>query len=179
MVISSYTYNPGTLVTWEDENMEKALVSGIAHDKNQARITIIKVPDKPGISAKIFGAIAEKNINVDVIVQNASEEGFTDISFTVPRNEADKAYDVLKSIIKEIGASEIEVRKDIAKVSIVGVGMRSHPGVAAKMFDTLAKEGINILMITTSEIKVSCIIEEKYLELAVRALHTAFGLDQE
>ncbi|HHS48424.1 MAG TPA: aspartate kinase [Desulfurella acetivorans] len=179
MVISSYTYNPGTLVTWEDENMEKALVSGIAHDKNQARITIIKVPDKPGISAKIFGAIAEKNINVDVIVQNASEEGFTDISFTVQRNEADKASDVLKPVIKEIGASEIKVRKDIAKVSIVGVGMRSHPGVAAKMFDTLAKEGINILMITTSEIKVSCIIEEKYLELAVRALHTAFGLDQE
>ncbi|WP_291490224.1 aspartate kinase [Desulfurella sp.] len=179
MVISSYTYNPGTLVTWEDENMEKVLVSGIAHDKNQARITITKVPDKPGISARIFGAIAEKNINVDVIVQNASEAGFTDISFTVARNEAEKAVDVLKPIIKEIGASDIEIRKDISKVSIVGVGMRSHPGVAAKMFDTLAKEGINILMITTSEIKVSCIIEEKYLELAVRALHSAFGLDKE
>ncbi len=179
MVISSYTYNPGTLVTWEDENMEKVLVSGIAHDKNQARITITKVPDKPGVSAKIFGTVAEKNINGEVIVQNASEDGYTDISFTVARNEADKAQEALKSVIKEIGASDIEVRKDISKVSIVGVGMRSHPGVASKMFDTLAKEGINILMITTSEIKVSCIIEEKYLELAVRALHSAFGLDKE
>ncbi len=180
MVLSSFTFNKGTLVTKEDENMEKILVSGVAQDKNQARLKINNVKDEPGIAAMIFNTIAENNINVDVIVQNVSDDGrFTDISFTTPKDDADKAFDLLKQLASKIGAGDVSINRDVAKVSIVGVGMRSHPGVAAKMFDALAKEGINIRAISTSEIKVSCIIDEKYTELAVRTLHEAFELDKE
>ncbi len=177
MVLSSFTFNKGTLVTKEDENMEKILVSGIAQDKNQARLKINNVKDEPGIASMIFNTIAKNNINVDVIVQNVSDDGrTTDISFTVPREDADKAYELLKELSKTIDAGDVSINKDVAKVSIVGVGMRSHPGVAAKMFDALAKEGVNIRAISTSEIKVSCLIDEKYTELAVRTLHDAFNL---
>ncbi|AEA33015.1 aspartate kinase [Hippea maritima] len=180
MVLSSFTFNPGTLVTKEDKDMEKIVVSGIAQDKNQARLKINKVEDKPGVAAKIFDKIAANNINVDMIVQNVSDDGkTTDISFTVQRDEADKAFDVLKRLADELKAGEVSINKDVAKVSVVGVGMRSHPGVAAKMFETLARENINIRAISTSEIKISCLIDEKYTELAVRSLHEAFGLDKE
>jgi len=180
MVLSSFTFNKGTLVTKEDKDMERIVVSGIAHDKNQARLKINNVKDEPGIAAMIFNEIAKNNINVDMIVQNVSDDGrATDISFTVQRDDADKAYDVLKEISKKIDAGDVSLNKDVAKVSVVGVGMRSHPGVAAKMFDTLAKENINIRAISTSEIKISCLIDEKYTELAVRALHEAFELDKE
>ena len=180
MVLSSFTFNKGTLVTKEDENMEKILVSGIAQDKNQARLKINNVKDEPGIASMIFNTIAKNNINVDVIVQNVSDDGrTTDISFTVPREDADKAYELLKDLAKTIDAGDVSINKDVAKVSIVGVGMRSHPGVAAKMFDALAKEGVNIRAISTSEIKVSCLIDEKYTELAVRTLHDAFNLSEE
>ena len=180
MVLSSFTFNKGTLVTKEDENMEKILVSGIAQDKNQARLKINNVKDEPGIASMIFNTIAKNNINVDVIVQNVSDDGrTTDISFTVPREDADKAYELLKDLAKTIDAGDVSINKYVAKVSIVGVGMRSHPGVAAKMFDALAKEGVNIRAISTSEIKVSCLIDEKYTELAVRTLHDAFNLSEE
>ncbi len=180
MVLSSFTFNKGTLVTKEDEDMEKILVSGIVQDKNQARLKINNVKDEPGIASMIFNTIAENNINVDVIVQNVSDDGrTTDISFTVPKDEADRAFNLLKELSKKIDAGEVSINKDISKVSVVGVGMRSHPGVAAKMFDTLAKEGINIKAISTSEIKISCLIEEKYTELAVRSLHDAFNLSDE
>jgi aspartate kinase len=180
MVLSSFTFNKGTLVTKEDENMEKILVSGVAQDKNQARLKINNVKDEPGIAAKIFNTVAENNINVDVIVQNVSDDGkFTDISFTTTKDEADKAFELLHKLSKEIEAGDVSINRDVAKVSIVGVGMRSHPGVAAKMFNALAQEGVNIRAISTSEIKVSCIIDEKYTELAVRTLHDAFDLDKE
>ncbi len=180
MVLSSFTFNKGTLVTKEDENMEKILVSGIAQDKNQARLKINRVKDEPGIASKIFNTIASNNINVDVIVQNVSDDGrTTDISFTVPRDDAEKAYELLMNLAKNIDAGDVTLNKDVAKVSIVGVGMRSHPGVAAKMFDSLANEGINIRAISTSEIKVSCLIDEKYTELAVRTLHDSFNLGNE
>ncbi len=180
MVLSSFTFNKGTLVTKEDENMEKILVSGIAQDKNQVRLKINNVKDEPGIASRIFNMIAKNNINVDVIVQNVSDDGkTTDISFTVPRDDADKAYELLKELSKTIEAGEVSINKDVAKVSIVGVGMRSHPGVAAKMFDALAKEGVNIKAISTSEIKISCLIDEKYTELAVRTLHDVFHLEEE
>ena len=177
MVLSSFTFNKGTLVTKEDDDMEKILVSGVAQDKNQARLKINNVKDEPGIASQIFNTIAENNINVDIIVQNVSDDGkATDISFTVPRDDADKAFDLLKDLSKKLNAGDVSINTDVAKVSIVGVGMRSHPGVAAKMFDSLAKEGINIRAISTSEIKVSCLIDEKYTELAVRTLHDAFHL---
>ncbi len=179
MVVSSFTFNPGTLVTKEDENMEKILVSGVAHDKNQVRLKISNVKDSPGMASKIFNTIAKNNINVDVIVQNVSNENnTTDISFTVTKEDADKAYNLLQNLAKEVKSGDVSINKDIAKVSIVGVGMRAHPGVASTMFEALAKEGINIRAISTSEIKVSCIIDEKYTELAVRALHDAFGLGE-
>ena len=180
MVISSFTFNPGTLVTKEDKDMEKIVVSGIAYDKNQARLKINDVKDEPGIAAKIFNEIAANNINVDMIVQNVSDDGTkTDISFTVSRDDAEKAFEILKKISREIDAGKVSMNKDVAKVSVVGVGMRSHPGVAAKMFYTLSRENINIRAISTSEIKISCLIDEKYTELAVRSLHDAFELDKE
>ncbi len=178
-VRSTFSEDEGTLIKEEDETMERVVVRGIAHNKNEARITVERVPDKPGIAAKLFDALAEANIPVDMIVQNVSVDGYTDISFTVEKNDAAKAERITKEVAEEIGARGI-IRDDrIAKVSVVGLGMRSHAGVAGKVFETLAKYGINILMISTSEIKISCIIDEKFTELAVRVLHEAFGLDRD
>jgi aspartate kinase len=179
VVRSSFNGNPGTLVTKEDEEMEEVAVSGIAYDKNQAKITLMGVPDKPGIAAKIFKGIADAAIVVDMIVQNISSDGkATDISFTVPKTDSKKAMKLTEDIARELGAKGVDLREDIAKISIVGVGMRTHSGVAAQMFDVLAKHGVNIMAISTSEIKVSCLIDAKYTELAVRVLHEAFGLEK-
>jgi len=178
-VRSTFSEDEGTLIKEEDETMERVVVRGIAHNKNEARITVERVPDKPGIAAKLFDALAEANIPVDMIVQNVSVDGFTDISFTVEKNDAPKAEKITMEVAKEIGARGVIRDDKIAKVSIVGLGMRSHAGVAGKVFETLAKYGINILMISTSEIKISCIIDEKFTELAVRVLHEAFGLDKD
>ncbi len=178
-VRSTFAEDEGTLIKEEDETMERVIVRGIAHNKNEARITVERVPDKPGIAAKIFDALADANIPVDMIVQNVSVDGFTDISFTVEKNDASKAERITKKVAEEIGARGVIRDDKIAKVSIVGLGMRSHAGVAGKVFETLAKYGINILMISTSEIKISCIIDEKFTELAVRVLHEAFELDKE
>jgi aspartate kinase len=177
VVRSSFNDNAGTLVVEEDRDMENVVVSGIAYDKNQAKITVVDVPDRPGIAGKLFDAIADANIIVDIIVQNVSSDGKSaDISFTVPKTDSKRALEVTESVAKELGAKRVDMREDISKVSIVGVGMRTHSGVAAKMFRTLAGHSINILMISTSEIKVSCIIDLKYTELAVRVLHETFGL---
>ncbi|MBS1115878.1 MAG: lysC [candidate division NC10 bacterium] len=175
-VRSSFNDNPGTMVVKEDAAMEKVVVSGIAYNKQEAKITITRVADRPGISATLFGRVADANIVVDMIVQNMSQDGSTDISFTVPRTDYARAQDIVRAVAKEIGAGKVIGDDKIAKVSIVGVGMRTHSGVAARMFETLGREKINILMISTSEIKVSCVIEAKYAELAVRVLHEAFGL---
>jgi aspartate kinase len=177
VVRSSFNYNPGTLVVEEDKGMENVVVSGIAYDKNQAKITLVNVPDRPGIAAKLFDTIAGANIIVDMIVQNISSDGkFADISFTVPKTEMKKSLEVSEKIAKELGTERVDKRDDISKVSIIGVGMRSHSGVAAKMFQVLAAHNINIMMISTSEIKVSCVIDLKFTELAVRVLHEAFDL---
>jgi aspartate kinase len=177
VVRSSFNDNPGTLVTKEDEDMEQVVVSGVAHDLNQAKITVMGVPDRPGIAAKLFRGIADANIVVDMIVQNISGDGkATDISFTVPKTDSKKALKLTEDIAKELDAKGVDLREDIAKISVVGVGMRTHSGVAAQMFDTLAKHSVNIMAISTSEIKVSCLIEAKYTELAVRVLHDAFEL---
>lgn len=177
VVRSSFNDNPGTLVIKEDEDMEKVVVSGIAHDVNQAKITVMGVPDKPGIAARLFKGIADANVVVDMIVQNISSDGkATDISFTVPKTDSKKTLRLTEEIASELGARGVDLREDIAKISIVGVGMRTHSGVAAHMFDTLARHGINIIAISTSEIKVSCLIDAKYTELAVRVLHDAFEL---
>jgi len=177
-VRSSFVEGEGTYVVWEDQAMERVVVSGIAYDKNQARITVTRVLDRPGIAAKLFGAVAETGIVVDMIVQNSGQDGFTDISFTVSKADFQKAYDVIGKVAHEIGAGEVLGDERIAKVSIVGVGMRTHSGVAAKMFDALAKHNINIMMISTSEIAVSCVIDAKFAELAVRVLHEAFQLGE-
>ncbi|MFY0522341.1 aspartate kinase [Archangium gephyra] len=177
-VKSSFTDDPGTLVCEEDKSMENVIVSGIAYDKNEAKLAISGVPDIPGVAARIFGALDEQNVVVDLIVQTASKDGKTDLSFTVGKTDLVKAKEVVERVAKEINAGGVETDGDVAKVSIVGVGMRNHSGVAAKMFQILASEGINIQLISTSEIKVSCLIQSKYTELAVRALHTAFGLDK-
>ncbi len=175
-VRSSFTRNPGTLLVQEDRDMEKVAVSGVAYDKNEAKITITRVVDRPGIAAKLFGRVAEAGIVVDMIVQNISQDGHTDISFTVPRADFHKAMELVDGLARDIGADQVLGDDRIAKVSIVGVGMRTHSGVAARMFAALAEHSINIMMISTSEIKVSCVIEEKYTELAVRVLHDAFQL---
>lgn len=179
-VLSSFEEEgDGTLITFEeDDKMEQAVVSGIAFDRNEARINVKGVPDKPGIAYKILGPVADANIEVDMIIQNVGDNGTTDFSFTVPRGEYQRAQGILQEVQTHIGAGKIDADDKVAKVSIVGVGMRSHTGVASTMFRTLAEEGINIQMISTSEIKVSVLIDEKYLELAVRVLHKAFGLDQ-
>lgn len=175
-----FKQNVGTLITTEaEENMEQPIISGIAFNRDEAKLTILGVPDEPGIASKILEPISAANIEVDMIIQNIEEDGTTDFTFTVNRTEFAKAKDILESTAKAIKAREVSTRDDIVKVSIVGVGMRSHAGVASNMFTSLAKEGINILMISTSEIKISVLIEEKYLELAVRCLHTTFGLDRE
>jgi aspartate kinase len=177
-VNSSFKEGKGTLVTKEDTDMEAAAVAGVTGDRNQAKITIVGVPDKPGIAARIFGTVAEAHINVDMIIQNISQAAMTDLSFTVPRADLKKAVPIIQAVAKDIDAKSVSVTEAIAKVSLIGVGMRSHSGVAAKMFEVLAREGVNIMMISTSEIKISCVIDEKYLELAMRSLHSAFGLDQ-
>jgi len=177
VVRSSFNQSPGTLVTKEDTKMEKIVVTGLAHDKNQARITIMGVPDRPGIAAAVFKALAGSNINIDMIVQNVSSaDHSTDISFTVSKSDGKKAFDITKKLSDEMGTRGVNMNSEVAKVSIVGVGMQSHFGVAARMFETLSKEGINIMMISTSEIKISCVIDEKDTEKAVRVLHDAFEL---
>ena len=177
-VNSSFKEGKGTLVTREDADMEGVMVSGVTGDRNQAKITIVGVPDRPGIAARVFGAVANANIVVDMIIQNVSQASTTDISFTVPKADLRNAVDLVQRLSEEIGARSVAVTESIAKVSLIGVGMRSHSGVAAKMVEVLSREGVNIMMISTSEIKISCVIEEKYLELAMRTLHTAFGLDR-
>ncbi|QTF58125.1 aspartate kinase [Stutzerimonas frequens] len=177
-VLHSFQEGPGTLITLdEEESMEQPIISGIAFNRDEAKLTIRGVPDTPGVAFKILGPISAANVEVDMIVQNVAHDNTTDFTFTVHRNDYNNALQVLQSIANEMGAREVIGDTDIAKVSIVGVGMRSHAGVASRMFEALAKENINIQMISTSEIKVSVVIEEKYLELAVRALHTAFELD--
>ncbi|WLH78132.1 aspartate kinase [Pseudomonas sp. FP2335] len=177
-VLHSFKEGPGTLITIdEEESMEQPIISGIAFNRDEAKLTIRGVPDTPGVAFKILGPISNANVEVDMIVQNVSHDNTTDFTFTVHRNEYDAAFKILENTASEIGAREVVGDTKIAKVSIVGVGMRSHAGVASRMFGALAKESINIQMISTSEIKVSVVIEEKYLELAVRALHTAFELD--
>ncbi|WP_044267662.1 aspartate kinase [Pseudomonas fluorescens] len=177
-VLHSFKEGPGTLITIdEEETMEQPIISGIAFNRDEAKLTIRGVPDTPGVAFKILGPVSDANVEVDMIVQNVSHDNTTDFTFTVHRNEYDAALKILQNTASEIGAREVVGDTKIAKVSIVGVGMRSHAGVASRMFGALAKEGINIQMISTSEIKVSVVLEEKYLELAVRALHTAFELD--
>ncbi|MGE4530716.1 MAG: aspartate kinase [Acidithiobacillus sp.] len=178
-VLSSFQDGPGTLVTNEENSVEAPRVSGIAFSRNEAKLTMIGVPDHPGIAYSILGPISAANINVDVILQNISEAGKTDFTFTVERSEFAKAQDILSQVARGLDAEDVRGDNHIVKVSVVGVGMRSHAGIAATMFETLGKENINIQMISTSEIKISVVIEEKYLELAVRALHAAFGLDGE
>lgn len=178
-VLSSFTEEgEGTLITVDEETMEQPVISGIAFNRDEAKITVRGVPDTPGIAFRILGPIGDANIEIDMIVQNVAADNTTDFTFTVARGELKKALAVLEKVSKDIGAREVVGDEKICKVSLVGVGMRSHAGVASKMFGTLAKENINIQMISTSEIKISVVIEEKYLELAVRALHTAFDLDQ-
>jgi len=174
---SSFKLIEGTRVSREDSDMERAEISGVAYNRDEAKVTIKGIPDHPGIAAAVFGPVASADINVDVIVQNISVEGFTDLTFTVPRNDYKPTLEVLNKLCKEMNAREVNGDDTVAKVSIIGVGMRSHSGVAKKMFEVLAKENINIQMITTSEIKVTVVIEEKYVELAVRSLHEAFGLE--
>ncbi len=176
-VKSSFSDDPGTLVCEEDEEMEDILVSGVALDRNEARVSVRDVPDQPGMAAKIFGALDERAISVDLIVQNTPVKGKTDLTFTVGKADLLKTQDVMKKVVKQLKAGPVEVDDQCAKVSIVGVGMRTHSGVAARMFKTLSAEGVNILAISTSEIRVSCLIPGKYAELAVRALHSEFGLD--
>jgi aspartate kinase len=178
-VRSSFNDNPGTIVCKEDKEMEKVVVSGVTYNKNEAKIEVMRLPDIPGVAAKLFKPIADANIVVDMIIQTSStEKGCADVAFTVPKSDFAKTLQIVKETNKEFGAKEVKFNEDIAKISIVGVGMRSHSNVATQMFSALAKEGINIHMISTSEIKISCIIDSKYTELAVRALHDAFELDK-
>jgi len=178
-VRSSFTDNPGTIVCMEEKEMEQVVVSGVTYNKNEAKIEIMHVPDVPGVAAKIFQPLADANIIVDMIIQTSSTtSGFADMAFTVPKTDFAKTLQIVKDNLKTLGAEKVKSDQKISKVSIIGVGMRSHSNVAAKMFAALAKEGINIHMISTSEIKISCIIDAKYTELAVQALHDAFRLDE-
>lgn len=178
-VLSSFEDGPGTLITFEEENMENPVISGIAFNRDEAKLTIVGVPDQPGVAYHILGPIGKANIEVDMIIQNvAADEKTTDFTFTVHRNDYDKALAILKKTAGELGAREVSGDDMIVKISLVGVGMRSHAGIASTMFETLAKENINIRMISTSEIKISVVVDEKYLELGVRALHDAFNLEQ-
>lgn len=167
------------MVVQEDSVIEQLVVSGVTHDINQARITLKKVPDQPGIAAKIFSPLAEGGILVDMIIQNTRAGGQTDLTFTVPKADYQQAMQIGRQVAERIGAEEVYGDTNIAKVSVIGVGMKNHSGVASLMFNALARENINIIMISTSEIRISCVIEEKYAELAVRVLHTAFGLDRD
>jgi aspartate kinase len=176
-VLSSFEEGDGTLITAEDEGMEQALISGIAHNKDEAKLTVVGVPDKPGIAYRILGPIADANIEVDMIVQNVGVDNTTDFTFTVNRNDFEKALGILKKTASELDAADVTGDDQIVKISVVGVGMRSHAGIASKMFNALSEEGINIKMISTSEIKVSVVVDEKYLELGVRTLHSEFNLE--
>jgi aspartate kinase len=178
-VRSSFSEEEGTMVVSEDLGMEQLVVSGVTHDKNQARVTITKVPDQPGVAAKIFSPIAESGIVVDMIIQNTRRGGKTDMTFTVPKADFKETMAITQKVADAIGAEEVLGDTNIAKVSVVGVGMKNNSGVASVMFNTMARENINIIMISTSEIRISCVVEEKYGELAVRVLHSAFGLDTE
>jgi aspartate kinase len=179
-VLSSFEDGAGTLITLEDDDdMEKPVVSGIAFNRDEAKLTIRGIPDEPGIAARVLGAVGRANIEVDVIVQNVAQDNTASLTFTVHRNEMNKAEEVLKTVAKELGATTVESDANIAKVALVGVGMRSHAGVAATMFEALAKDNINIQMISTSEIKITVVIDERYLELAVRGLHSAFDLGEQ
>jgi len=177
-VRSSFNSAPGTMVVKEDESMEDVLVSSVTYSRDEARITVKKVPDRPGIAATIFNPISDANIIVDMIIQNTRAGDLTDMTFTVPKGDFEQAMEIVQKTAREIGAESVAGDKNIAKVSIIGVGMRNHAGIASRMFDILAKHNVNILMISTSEIKVSCVIDEKYTELAVRALHEGFELDK-
>ncbi len=178
-VLSSFEEGEGTLITYEDDGVEQALISGIAFNRDEAKLTALRVPDQPGVAHLILGPIAEANIDVDMIIQNVAADGkSTDFTFTVHRNDYERGLEILQKVAGEMGASEVSGDPKIVKISLVGVGMRSHAGIASTMFETLAKEGINIKMISTSEIKVSVVVDEKYLELGVRALHEVFQLDQ-
>jgi len=178
-VRSSFTHEEGTYVVQEESEMEKVLVTSVTYNKDEAKVSLCGVPDVPGVAARIFTPLAKKNIVVDVIIQNISKDGYTDLTFTVPKSEIRDALEIIQPVADELGLREIVTDEDVSKVSIIGVGMKTHAGVAAKMFRTLSDEGINIQMINTSEIKISCVIREKYTELAVRALHDAFDLDKE
>ncbi|HSR62149.1 MAG TPA: aspartate kinase [Gammaproteobacteria bacterium] len=178
-VLSSFEEGPGTLIAGEDEDMEQALISGIAQNRDEAKLTVVGVPDRPGIAYSILGPIADANIEVDMIVQNVGVDNMTDFTFTVHRRDYEKALKILRKTTTDIGARDVTGDTSIVKISIVGVGMRSHAGIASKMFDALSHEGINIIMISTSEIKISVVVDEKYLELAVRTLHREFGLESE
>jgi aspartate kinase len=181
-VLSTFVEGPGTLITLDEAvnggNVEEALISGIAFNRDEAQITVVGVPDRPGIAASILGPVGDANIEVDMIVQNVAGDATTDFTFTVHRNDFDRANDVIKKVAKDLDAKGVRTANDICKVSLVGVGMRSHAGIASKMFKALASDGINIQMISTSEIKISVVIQDKYLELAVRTLHKAFNLEQ-
>jgi aspartate kinase len=181
-VLSSFEENvgeqTGTLISYEEEGMEQALISGIAFNKDEAKLTVLGVPDHPGVAYQILGPVGEANIEVDMIIQNVGDDGTTDFTFTVHRNDFQQAQAVLERVAKDLGAREVSADDKIVKISLVGVGMRSHVGIASRMFEILANEGINIRMISTSEIKVSVVVDEKYLELGVRALHSGFGLEQ-
>lgn len=175
-VLSSFEDGPGTLITLEEHGVEEPLISGIAFNRDEAQITVTGIPDRPGVASAIFGPIARRNIEVDVIVQSIGQDGLTSMSFTVHRNDYPAAMELLEQVAVDLGARAVGGDDKIAKISLVGVGMRSHAGVAAAMFEALSAEGINIRMISTSEIKISVIVDEKYVELAVRTLHEAFGL---
>ncbi len=177
-VLSSFKEGPGTLITYEEENMEQAAISGIAFNRDEAKLTILGVPDQPGVAHSILGAIGDANIEVDMIIQNVAADSTTDFTFTVHRNDYERALDILNKTAKELAAREVVGDNAIVKISLVGVGMRSHAGIASQMFKALADEGINIRMIATSEIKISVVVDEKYLELGVRALHAEFGLEE-
>jgi aspartate kinase len=177
-VRSTFSDDPGTLVKAEDEHIERLMVRGVSHSKDEVKLTVRGVPDQPGVASRIFLPLAAAGLNVDVIVQNISREGKTDVTFTVGRADGPQAEDILRQVASEIGGGQVEVDDDVGKVSIVGVGMRAHPGVAAAMFDALAKAGINIEAITTSEIKVTCVIKRADVPGAVQTLHAAFELDK-
>lgn len=177
-VLSSFDEGPGTLITYEEEPMEDALISGVTYTRDEAKLTVTDVPDRPGVAFKLFDEVGAANVEVDMIVQNVGADGLTDMTFTVHRADYPKAMKILKKVAQELSAGDVTGDDKIVKISIIGVGMRSHAGIAATAFRALADEGINIQMISTSEIKISVVVEEKYLELGVRALHSAFGLEQ-
>jgi aspartate kinase len=178
-VLSSFEEGEGTLIALENDDVEQAVISGIAFNRDEAQLTINGVPDQPGVASKILGPVTDANIEIDMIVQNISEDGCTDFTFTIHRNDYEKTHSLMEKVAKELGAEKMKGDDAIVKISLVGVGMRSHAGIANTMFDTLAKENINIRMISTSEIKISVVVDEKYLELGVRSLHEVFGLDSD